>query len=316
MDKALLINAKRTAKFGLILCLVLTVLAARAYPRGKAPFRPKLSLKLTGGWSSIPIGDMNTILTSFNSLPHFEYWRANYPDLISGEIRTLNTKISDWRLEFRLDISPKIGVAIGTSLPYKKGNEGTIDWTMTEGQRHLFTLRPMVQVAPPILWSVYYGLITSPRLRVSMNVGLGMYVAKLSEYYKLEVFPPGFESDWGVRYWESNFCSAPGFHTGIEIDFQFTRLLAFVLEAELRYARITNFSGHQYREGKYFGITDRESGSIYYYTRLEFYTGDRYADIQVMEPPGNGIEIPRHIRRAVLDLSGSSLRLGIMFRLF
>jgi len=280
------------------------------------PFRPKLSVKLTGGWSSIPIGDMNTILASFNSMAGFAEFREYYPSLISGEIRTLNTKIPDWCLEFRLDISPKIGVAIGTSLPYQKSNEGTIDWTIPEGQRHLFTLRPKIKVAPPVLCSVYFGLLTSSRLNVQFNVGWGIYTAKISEYYRLEIFPPGYESDWSVRYWESRYCSSVGVHAGFELDYHLTKAWSLVLETQMRYARISDFSGNLYREGKIYGITYRESGSIYYYTRLEFYTGDRYADMEVMEPPGTGIEMPRDIRKAALDLSGLSLRIGIKFGLF
>jgi hypothetical protein len=316
VDKALLIHAKRAGEACLFLCLALTVLVALAYSEGNNSFKPRLSLKVSGGWSSIPIGDMNTILTSFNNMPDFVDWREFYPNLISGEIRPLNKRILNWHLEFRLDISSRIGVAIGTSLPYQKSNEGTIDWTIPQGQRHLFTLRPKVQVAPTVLWSVYFGLLTTSRLNLQCCVGSGLYPAKISEYYRLEVFPPGFESDWGVRYWESKYCSALGLHAGIELDYRLTKALSLVLETQTRYARISDFSGTQYREGKYFGITDRESGSIYYYTRIEFYTGDRYADIKILEPPGNGIELPRDIRKAALDLSGISIRIGIKFRLF
>jgi hypothetical protein len=299
----------------LSLCLILAVLVAPAYSKEGPPFKPKLSVKLTGGWASVPIGDMNTILTSFNNMPKFTDFRELYPNLISGEIRPLHNRIPNWHLEFRLDISSRIGVAIGTLLPYQKSNEGTIDWTIPEGQRHLFTLRPKIQVAPPVLWSVYFGLLTSSRLNLQLCVGSGLYPAKISEYYRLEVFPPGFESAWGARYWESKYCSAVGVHGGIELDYHLTKAWSLVLETQMRYAQISDFSGTQYREGES-GITDRESGSIYYYTRLEFYTGNRYADIEVMEPPGNGIELPRDIRKAALDLSGFSFRIGIKLKLF
>ncbi len=299
----------------LLFILFLSLMVSPAYSQISDLFKPKLSIKLTGGFGSTAVGDMNTILASFNNMPRFQESRANYPDLISGEIRTLNTRILDSYLELRLDISPRIGLAIGTSMPYQRSNEGTIDWTIPEGQRHLFTLRPKIQVAPPVLWSVYFGLLNSSRLNLQLCVGSGLYPAKISEYYRLEVFPPGFESAWGARYWESKYCSAVGVHGGIELDYHLTKAWSLVLETQMRYAQISDFSGTQYREGES-GITDRESGSIYYYTRLEFYTGNRYADIEVMEPPGNGIEIPRNIRKATLDLSGFSFRIGIKLRLF
>jgi hypothetical protein len=287
-----------------------------AYSKEVSPFKPKLSLKFSGGWSSIPIGDMNTALRSFNSMPRFQYWRANYPNLITGEIKTLNTNIVDWSLELRLDFAPRFGLAIGASAPYKKSNEGMINWTMLEGQRHEFTIRPRIEVAPSVFWSFYYALSSRPKLDVLLDVGMGIHTAKMSKYYKLEVFPVGYDSDWGAWTWESKRSSSVGIHAGLEIDYKLTNALALVIEAQKRFAWVSDFYGTRQDEGKYEGIYYSVTDAVYYYTRLEFYTGDRYADITVMTPPGNLIEFPADIRKATLNLGEFSVKVGIKLTLF
>ena len=246
----------------------------------------------------------------------FEYYRENYPDLISGEIKTFDAKIPDWHLEFRLDVNRRIGLALGISMPFQVSNESTIDWTMTVGQRHLFTIRPKIQTLPPLIWSVYYNLLPDSRLSIQLNLGAGLYLVKLSEYYRFEVTPPGSDPDWLIRYWRTHFCGTIAPHAGIEIDFNISNALAFVAEAQWRYAKIDNFYGLISYEGRNPGSYHEDRGFLYYYTREQFYTGNRYADL-IITYPGTLIEFPANVRKAApLELRGYSIRFGIKIRLF
>lgn len=314
MDLGLL--EKSPVRLRASLCLALLIFASPALPKDKTSFKPTLSFKLTGGWGSdLPSNDMNTILESFNNMGRFVDYREYYPELISGEIKTLSTKIPDWHLEFRLDINRRIGLALGISMPFQKSNESTINWTMTVGQRHQFTIRPKIQTLPPLIWSVYYSFFPDSRMNIQLNLGAGLYLAKLSEYYRLEVTPPESDTDWLIRYWETGFCGTIAPHAGLEIDFKILRTLTFVAEAQWRYAKINNFCGTIYYEGKNPGSYYEDRGFLYYYTRLEFYTGDRYADL-IIPYPKTVIEFPAGIRKATLDLSGYSIRLGLKVNLF
>jgi hypothetical protein len=247
----------------------------------------------------------------------FQYYRANYPDLISGEIRTLNHSIADYFLELQLDLSPKIGLGIGISpRRYSKSNEGMINWTMIEGQRHEFTIRPEINVSPSSNLSVYYFLFSRSKLKGFLDAGIGLYRARMSKYYKLEVFPVGYDSDWATWTWGSEPKSSFGVHAGVEFEYALVPRLSLILKASQRFAWIRGFTGTRKDEGKFFGITYTETNTLYYYTRTESYTGDRYADIQVFTPPGSGIDFPADIRKARLNLGGFSLQLGIKIRLF
>jgi hypothetical protein len=298
-----------------IIYLALVILISPALAEDKTPFKPMLSVKLTGGWGSdLPGNDMNRVLESFNNMRSFVLYREFYPELISGEIKALDSRIPEWHLEFRLDLNRRIGLAFGISMPFQKSNENTINWEMTVGQRHSFTIRPRIQTLPPLTWSVYYNFLPDSKLSLQLNLGAGLYLARLSEYYKLEVTPPETDTDWLIRYWETRYCGTIAPHAGVEIDLKLTKKAALVAEAQWRYANIRDFNGTITYEGKSPGSYREDSGDLYYYTREEFYTGDRYADLTIPRPEGL-IEFPAGIRRTALDMSGWSIRFGLRVNL-
>lgn len=276
-------------------------------------FKPRLSIKLTKGWGpDLRIGDMNTHLESINNMETFAYLREYYPDLISGEIKTLDGDIPDWHLEFRLDVSRRFSLALGTSMPFQKSNESVIDWAQTLDQRDIYTIRTKIQSLPPVIWSAYYGLFPDSRLNVLLNVGAGLYLMKMSEYYNIEIILLPQEPLWWRRSLETRACGAIGIHAGIELDFDVTKSITLVAEAQWRYARIRRFYGYQLDE-TVFGMHEEYRGNIYYYTRDDNFTGNRYEDLGVF---CGAIYFPFGERPSGMDLSRYSFRIGIRIKLF
>lgn len=296
-------------------CLFFLVIFLPALPKEEARFVPRFSIKLTRGWGPyLRIGDMNTHLESFNNMSEFINYRQNAPELISGEIRTLDGEVPDWNLEFRLDISRRIGLALGTSMPYQKANDNTIDWTTIYGQRNVYNIRPRIQVLPPVIWSVYYNVLPNSRFGIHLNLGAGLYLVKMSEYYNFEATLPPQEPLWWRRTWATDICGTIGVHAGIEFVFALTKSIALVAEFQGRSARMKKFYGSLLEE-TIFGGHEEFHGYLYYFTRSDDYTGDRYADLQPAYA-GPLWYFPAGERLSPMDLSRYSFRIGIKFRLF
>jgi hypothetical protein len=302
---------KASAVFSLFFMLMIS----QAFPEEGTRFRPHFSIKLTKGWGpDLRIGDMNTHLESFDNRNTFVYYRQYEPELISGEIETLDGKVSDWNLEFRLDISRRVGLALGTSLPYQKANDGTIDLTTTVGQRMVYTIKPRIQVLPPVIWGIYYDLFPDSRFDIQLNLGAGLYLVRMSEYYNIEVTLPPQEPVWWRRTWATDIAGTIGFHAGVEFDFAITHTVAIVAELQVRYARMEKLYGSLLEE-TVFGGHDEYRGPLYFFYRSDEFTGDGYADLQPAYA-GPSWSFPWGDRLSPFDLSRYSFRIGIRLKVF
>jgi hypothetical protein len=64
-------------------------------------------------------------------------------------------------------------------------------------------------------------------------------------------------------------------------------------------------------------LFEESTGYLYYFTREDLYIGARRADLTVWEvPPDASIDFIMDVRKARLDLSGLSLRVGLRIMLF
>lgn len=115
-----------------------------------------------------------------------------------------------------------------------------------------------------------------------------------------------------------------GFHCGIGIEHPLLSRLFLTAELEFKYAQIKNFRA----AGKYWYLSIRDyevlqydyeesTGWLYYCTEFDSALGVRYVNLYVWEvPPQGSWTWIGDIRRAKLDLTGISLRIGIKIRLF
>lgn len=310
---------KNTIKF-LALLFGFLLLAQSVYPEEERPFTQRFSLKLTWGFgSNIPIGDVNTCLESFNNNEIFEMHRKYETGQVAGEIKTLDDRISHWEAELRFDLTPRISFGIATSAPFHKHNQSSVTYTVigyAGPQIMTWTFKPNIKVSYPIRLSAHY---TSPlilRLRISVSGGFGIYTARISQLLRFDEITPIGKSSWYTWDQEAKRNFALGFHGNISLEYFFTNRLALVAEFQQRYIKISSLKGKVKHENSH-GDNYEKNGTLYYFTTWDHLIGARYSTLEIWpEIPEDPVRLIDDVRKAVLDLSGHSFRLGIRIRLF
>jgi len=309
-----------------LLLISLVFLNKSAYPEEKENFKLRLSFKLTGGWAYTSIGDINSHLESFNNNETFEEDRRMGSESIMGEITKLNNWSSDWEAELRLDISPHFAVGLATSGALHQKNEDCLSMSgpgAWGGWTDILTFRPEIKARMPVKLGIYYSFPLVSRVSVFSTAGIGYYSASISKYERFrEILYPG-RGIYGMwKYWETNRNSSLGFHGGIGMECSLTKNLALVLEAQGRYVKIKNLKGTRQEPDSNdpFKIYERQ-GTLYYYFYSRQGMGSVLSnfDLDIYEEPPWGT-IPEisisDVRKAVIDLSGFSLRVGLRIKLF
>lgn len=310
--------------FGALLLVLFVFLSRIACSEERENFKPKLSIKLTGGWHHVAIGDINSHLESFNNSYDFEYARLNNPESISGEITQLNNHIYDWEAELRMDISYKFALGISTSGAIRKKNESSLtyiekfydggEWTS------IFTFRPEVKARVPVKLSIYYRLPFVFKTNIIFYSGIGYYSASVSKYEKLDLSIDSEYLYWRCEHWKTDHKANLGLHGGIGIEYNLSKNLALVAEAYGRYARIRNLRGTLQKENSdSAGRIYESQGTLWYFKWVCYGKGYYRLDISE-ESPSKWGTIPEcnisNVTEARINLSGFSMRVGIRIKLF
>jgi opacity protein-like surface antigen len=280
--------------------------------------RPRFSIKVTHGANYSFWGDVNRYLESVNNNEVFEYYRKNAPERVVGEIKTLDNWTDSLEAELRIDLSPKIAVGIATSGAIRRKNESSLTYTYigsVGAQITGFTYKPEVIAQMPVRLGIYYTLPYGPKASFFFNAAIGYYSGKIADYLKYEVTDPSGGYGWTTRYNETERKSSLGFHGGFGVEYNLMRNLALVAETQGRYVKIKGFKARAHYDYAH-SVPSEVAGTLYYFTMWNLGIGARYADLVVWEkPPEITIFSPEDIRKAILDLSGFSLRFGLRIKL-
>ena len=148
---------------------------------------------------------------------------------------------------------------------------------------------------------LFYSLPVSPWLAVCLNGGPALFLVKYN--YNRNVVIPGVADD----FYQQARAHSIGFRGGLGLEIHLNQRAAVLLEAQGRYARITDFEGSEKLSHEVSGWpTIREvQGSLYYVE------GEKYAELAILP---DGVANGHNGRKAVLDLTGISLLAGLRFR--
>ena len=275
----------------------------------------RLSIKLTGGWGYTLIGDINTHLESLNNTETFES--------ATGEITKLKNWSPDWEAELRLNISRSFGISLATSGVINQKNESHLVTTgpgIWGGWTGTLIFKPEAKARMPVKLGMYYNFPIISRINVFSTAGIGYYSASISKYTKFHeiVSPPG-ESYWMSQYWKTDYKANLGFHGGIGMEYSLTKNIALVLEVQGRYVKIKNLKGFIQIEDSYsIGRISKRTGYLWSY-KISGWDFGSYYNLDISEEPPWG-SIPEisisEVRKATIDLSGYSMRIGLRIRLF
>ena len=285
--------------------------------------KSKFSLKLAAGWSYIAIGDINRCLESFNNNQLFEGVRNNSAELITGEITKLNNNLRDLEVELRMDIGSKISLSFVTSGPIIKKDESSLTYIYrgeAGDQISQFTFKPDIWAWMPIKLGICYSIFYSSRINLIFNVGVGYHIAKVSQHRKMEQILPlgGIYSE--TCFWKACTIEGSSFQSGIEVEYNLKKDLAFIIEIQGRYANLRDLKGTMKIERNWGGdyiFNSDQKGTLYYFNMWDDAIGAPYANLEVWEKaPEADFRWINNVKKAVLDLSELSLRMGIRIKLF
>jgi hypothetical protein len=302
----------------LLLLLASLMFLTRTLQAGeKENFKPRFSIKLTFGRSYLSIGDFNKYLESINDVSDLYTWES-----VTGEIKELNNYTYDWEGELRIDISRRFAVGLSTSGSIHRKNESYLYLSrkvLDEEYIDIVFTKPEVKVWMPVKLGVYFNFLYTSKLKVFSTLGLGYYSASISEYKKIEEVDPYGDTDWAWRNWEINHKGKLSFIGGIGMEYYLTKNLALVVEAQGMYAKIKNLKGSMQKEQKREeGRISKKNGTLYYFIFNDEYFWDApHIDIEIREEsPEYQYGYVDTYRKASMDLSGFSLRVGIIIKLF
>jgi hypothetical protein len=291
LDKAVL--------FLLVLGLSLICLPSWAQEEEEGVFKGVgIHLRLRGGWAMFAGGDL-------------EAGTSGRYDRILGELSALGLEISrqakkPFRSGYEMGgdvvyfFTPSLGAGLGGSL-LGAHTESSIMFNWPGSPLDY----SMTSVPELKVWSLRLGLFLSLPLNRLLtfcaSAGPALYFSEFR--YTGDAIVMGNEdslhqevkaSQWGVQ-------------GSLGLEVRMNRRLAFILEAQGRYAKISGFEGTERTFGWHGGQsqTVNEDGTLY------FIEGEDYPRLDVI--PGQP-DSALQARKAVLDLSGLSLTAGFNFK--
>lgn len=293
----------------------------------------ELSLKISGSFSYLILGDINSFIVDLNNYNHD---RANLPIYTSFSFEKEYRKFNfapGGEGEVRITLSPRFALALGTGyLSGKKESTPQYSYTSNiyEGLYQYTTERTFTYktTAIPILLSLYFNLPLKNELSLFLKAGGGYYLTSLTS-----TETGNYTSSWKQYTWEGNWKETQeassngfGFHGGFGLEYNISKNLVLVFEGIGRYAKIKNFEGDysfHTQEKEYLNGTlidtwedsSKEHGKLYFYEWRSYLTDNWYkrVDIWEEEPAGSNFQ---NIRKAIVDFSGFALCLGIRIKLF
>ena len=282
----------KTMSFMAVVFLLILFLPAAAQAEGG----PGFQLKLFGGASYHLLGDFSACLKGWDDGVE----ASPYSYIENGEFSPFHLG-GEFGLEVILPINRRLGIGLGAGY-ILTGKESLREsaWKSDKLAPYEFyeeKLNPGVR-AIPITLSLHLDVYSNTRLNLSAIGGIGLYLGTVDwKYQKNNKNSPGlYNESW------TGTSGGLGLQGGVELDFKINRRLGLFIEGIGRYARLTGFQGDFLAGGQ------TEEDALLWYTEWGQFPG---FVIAADEPTGG---IYDNVRKAVIDLSGFSVRVGLKVR--
>jgi hypothetical protein len=204
-----------------------------------------------------------------------------------------------------VNLTPRIGLGFGAG--YIQGTKES-EITLTQGtDKIIMTSKPNIR-AIPLRAGLFLNLPLGERAYFNLNVGAGYYISKYSYEWKDE--GTSYGSTIYNKITQEATAGGIGFHGGLGLEFDLTPNLAFFIEGQARYAKITGFEGSA-REDFVDGY-EQEEGKLYYY-ELQFDPDYNFKQVFVRKEQPSDPEVI-NAREANVDFSGVYAVAGIKIK--
>jgi opacity protein-like surface antigen len=266
------------------------------------------SVKLTGGYGTMAVGDFNTVMEGYDTLLN---------DIASilgltreGELKEINWGF-EYEGEFIMNLTENFGIGIGAGyIRRKEKSESSVKaapfFNLT------FSGEPEI-TAIPIKLSAHYFFPVTSQVNVFLNGGIGYYFGKINYHLRSDIQVLDEPEESGKIEGEVKD-NALGFHGGIGVEYNVAKNIAFFVEGAGRYAKLKDWEGDE-TQTLDSQIAEQKSGTLWYYEGLvsDFGTEKYYSSFELQEGKLTWPDI-RNVRKAEGDLSGFSLRAGIRIK--
>lgn len=201
--------------------------------------------------------------------------------------------------ELNIFLTSKLYLGIGVD--YFLGKKESLIQNQENSSTAILTTSPKIKALPVRVVLSYY-----PLPFLYLKSGVEYYFTECTYFYRLQ------EGDYW-KQWEGDArAQGLGVQGGLGIEWSFSPLLSFIVEATGRYSRIKGFTGSDTStDSDEFEYT--EDGTLYLYQAVS--AGQKtYPQlfIRAKKPAEAGVTDPRE---AFIDFSGLSLRLGIRIKI-
>jgi len=267
----------------------------------------KFSFKLTGGLSYQGQSDANANLVDNVMALWLDYVKLGVFSGFTGELKPLHWG-PDASAEIVYQVKPGIGIALG--IGYLSTHKSKDDNWIADGE--ISRSFDDAVSAVPVTLAICYSRPLSGFFGLSAEAGLGIYFAKWTETNASQfVSLPHYPTSYTIKVNGAGF----GIHGTIAMDVAVVRPVFLVIEATGRYAKIGNLTGNTvYTRSN--GTSTTTEGKLYYYERLNGTTEKSYPQVYLYtEEEAKTNKNLLNLRDAKVDVSGFSLRAGILVRL-
>jgi len=261
-----------------------------------------IRLILSGGFGTLKLEEVNRSLYGWAEWQKEKaIFRENW-DYIGEEVRKLNTGF-DFGGEIAVFFTSRIAVGFGAEFIYGELVEKNIELFVEMDSKSYALTRPAKASAIPLILSAYYYYPLNKKLDLFLKAGGGLIWAKYIERAgnrRLE------EEYFNYLKEELIIASSRGsiFVGGLGLSYRIDPSLSLFIQGEARLAKTSGFQGK---------MPEGELGELYYFEEyspdIDFWraTFKMYAEA----PSGEDF---RSVRKAVVDFSGFSAKMGLLIK--
>jgi hypothetical protein len=260
----------------------------------------KFDLVLSAGLTSMGGADVNAGLEGFANFWARQAAAAGYS--VKGSFAPAHLG-PDAGFDLIWRLSPTLGVGFGAGY-IGAVKESAMTFAGADGGTTQ-TVRPSFW-AETVRVGIFKTLPLSARLNLVLNGGVGFYFARARAFWNISQ-DSGYAEVLDSDVEKGGF----GVHGGLGFEFKASQFISLLVDVSGRYARFSGFTGAGTDVVN--GESMTTQGTFYYFEPLNADTGAPvYSMVSVFsEAPAGDVRV----RKAKIDFSGLSLRLGIAFHL-
>ncbi len=253
----------------------------------------EINLKLSGSLCYLKLDHINRSLSSW------EEWIKKVENYREGEVKKFHLGTS-FEGDLLFFFTPRLATGIGTGYIYSELSEEKTSLTVQKIKKTSVYVKPAKINIFPLNFSVYYFFPLRKEMKLYVKGGLGLVWAKYVEREGTEKSEKKYS-----YYWDQTATSlGQNYFTSVGLMYESDPNIRFFIEAEGRLAKISGFQG----------VTpDGKEGTLFFFEQyipdLDFWQAQNR--IFTEEPSGENF---RSVQESVADLSGFSVKIGILIK--